>query len=179
LTGRLQKTHFGIRMSSFHIRPRFSQTVDLELEAVQERIVNHIDQEDSRCEVKRFPEFLSLRIPEKDAHFWSPQLNLSLEATEDGKTIIHGIYGPNPNVWSLFLYGYLIVGSLAVFAAIFGFSQWAIGRQPWGLWVLGVMLVFALGLYIVAQFGQKLGAWQTFLLHQTYEAAIGRSARIL
>jgi hypothetical protein len=30
----------------------------------------------------------------------------------------------------------------------------------------------------VAQFGQKLGAWQTFLLHQAYESAIGQSVEI-
>ena len=40
------------------------------------------------------------------------------------------------------------------------------------------MVAGAIGLYISAQFGQKLGAIQTFRLHQIYEAAIGRTADI-
>ena len=147
----------------------------MDLETTQERIISHINREDSRCVVKSFPGFLGILIPEKDQHFWSPQLHLCLEQTEEGKTIIEGTYGPNPNVWSLFLYGYLIVGSLGMFAAFLGFAQWTIGRRPWGLWVLGVMMTAAGVFYLVAQLGQKLGAWQTFLLHQVYESAIEKS----
>jgi hypothetical protein len=40
------------------------------------------------------------------------------------------------------------------------------------------MLVVAVVLYISAQLGQKLGAWQTFQLHQAYQTAIGRPAEI-
>ena len=165
-------------MSSFRVRPRFRQIVDLVADAVQTRLVCHLTREGSRCTVKNFPGYLSLRIPEQDAHFWSPQLNLSLDATDDGKTLINGTYGPNPNVWSLFLYGYLIVGTLGLLAAILGFSQWLIDLNPWGWWIFGVMAAGAIILYLVAQFGQKLGAWQTFLLHQAYESAIGQSVEI-
>jgi hypothetical protein len=97
-------------MSSFRIRPRFSQIVDLDPEATRQRIVSGIDAETSHCEVKSFPGYVTLIIPAKDHHFWSPQLSLNLEATGEGKTVIHGIYGPNTNVWALFLYGYLLEG---------------------------------------------------------------------
>ena len=165
-------------MSSFRVRPRFRQVIPLDLETTQQKIVDHITPEQNRCEVKNFPGYLCLRIPEQDRHFWSPRLTLSLESSEDGKTVIEGIYGPNANVWSLFLYGYLIVGTLAVFSGCIGLVQAMIGHTPWGLWVFGLMLAAAAGLYVIAQFGQKLGAWQTFLLHQAYESAIGYSAEI-
>jgi len=35
-----------------------------------------------------------------------------------------------------------------------------------------------IGLYLLAQFGQKLAARQTYLLHLTYEAAVGSSVEI-
>jgi hypothetical protein len=38
--------------------------------------------------------------------------------------------------------------------------------------VVGVLL------YLGAQLGQKLGAWQTFQLHQAYQTAIGRPTEI-
>jgi hypothetical protein len=40
------------------------------------------------------------------------------------------------------------------------------------------MLLILIGLYLLAQFGQKLGALQTFRLHQIYEAAMGRTVEI-
>ena len=87
-----------------------------------------------RFEVKNFPKFVCIRIREQDRHFWTPRLNLSLEETADGHTRIEGIYGPNANVWGLYLYGYLIVGSLGIFTACYGYAQWIMDKTPWGLW---------------------------------------------
>lgn len=117
-------------MTSLHIRPRFRQTVDQAPDSLQEHLRARLEQEAGSCEVRCFPQFISLRIPVKDQHFWSPQLNLSLEPTEDGKTLVEGIYGPNPNVWSLFLYGYFLLGFLAVVAAVVGVSQCLVDGSP-------------------------------------------------
>ena len=177
LTGLPEAAFYEI-MSSFRIRPRFSQTLDLGIDEARERIVGEVNAGDHRCEVKSFPGFICLRIPEEDRHFWSPRLNLSLNAAADGKTRIEGTYGPNANVWSLFLYGYLLTGSVGLFSGTLGFAQWLIGMLPWGLWIFGVMLAIGVGLYVLAQFGQKMGAQQTFRLHQIYETAMGRTVEI-
>ncbi|MGD7654366.1 MAG: hypothetical protein ACQCXQ_14195 [Verrucomicrobiales bacterium] len=165
-------------MSSFRVRPRFEHIVPLDPATTQRRITENIDPEIHRCEVKNFPGYLALRIPESDHHFWSPRLTLSIDPVGDGKTRISGIYGPNANVWSLFLYGYLITGSIAVFAGCIGLAQHLIGQTPWGLWILWVSLAAIAALYITAQFGQKIGARQTFLLHMAYESVIGASVEI-
>lgn len=165
-------------MSRFRIRPRFSQTVDLDLDVIQAQIVSHVDREANLVEVKNFPGYVTLRIPEKDQHFWSPLLNLSLESTSEGKTVIHGIYGPNTNVWTIFLYGYLLTGSLAMFAGLFGLAQWIVGVNAWGLIAFGILLALIFGLYFLALSGRKIAEGQTFLLHTTYEAAIGRTVEL-
>lgn len=166
-------------MSSFRIRPVFSQVVELVPDEVRERIVWAVERDGGGSfEVKNFPNFVCLRIREADRHFWSPRLNLSLEETADGHTRIEGTYGPNANVWGLFLYGYLLIGSLGTFAGVFGFAQWMIGMRPWGLWILGGLGFLAAALYVTAQFGQKLGARQMFAIHQAYESAIGTLVEI-
>lgn len=165
-------------MSSFRIRPRFSQVIELAIDEARERIVREVNEGEHHCEVKSFPGFICLRIPEEERHFWSPRLNLSLDPAEDGKTRIEGTYGPNANVWSLFLYGYLLSGSVGLFSGTLGFAQWMIGMRPWGLWIFSVMLAVGIGLYLFAQFGQKMGAQQTFRLHQIFEAAMGRTVEI-
>jgi hypothetical protein len=162
-------------MSSFRLRPRFSHTIDLGMEDVRDRIVRQAQSDGDRCEVKCFPGHLTLRIAEADQHRWSPQLNLSLESDTPGKTHVEGTYGPNTNVWSAYLYAYLLVGTAGIFSGIFGACQWYIGATAWGLVVFAIMVALALGLYVLAQFGQKLAAQQTFLLHRVYEDAVGHA----
>lgn len=165
-------------MSSFGIRPGFTQLLNLSVEEVRSRIVEEVESEPGRCEVKSFPGFVCLRIPENERHFWSPRLNLSLDVTEEGTTKIQGTYGPNANMWGLFLYGFLAIGTLTMISGVLGFCQWKIGHQPWGLWIFFGVLGLGIGLYLLAQFGQKMGAQQTFRLHQIYEAAIGTMVEI-
>lgn len=160
------------------MRPRFSHILESGVEEARQHIVGNIESEGARCEVKSFPGFICLRVPEDERRLWSPRLNVSLEPGENGGTILHGTYGPTANLWSLLLYAGLIAGSLALFSGILGYCQWSIGMVPWGLWIFGVMLAFLAGLYIAAQFGQKLGARQTFLLHHIYETAVGGTVEI-
>jgi hypothetical protein len=175
----LASGYYFLSVSSFRIRPVFTQVVEIVPEEVRERIVRAVENDgNGRFEVKNFPNFVCLRIREADRHFWSPRLNLSLEETAEGHTRIEGTYGPNANVWGLFLYGYLLIGSLGIFAGVFGFAQWMIGMRPWGLWILGALGILALALYVTAQFGQKLGARQMFTIHQAYESAVGTLVEI-
>ena len=165
-------------MSSFRVRPRFSHIIDLNPDETQSKILEEISPGTHRCEVKSFPGYLCLRIPEEQRHFWSPRLTLSLDPSGEGKTCIEGVYGPNANVWSLFLYGYLISGSIALFSGCLGLAQVMIDQRAWGLWIFWPSLVVIIALYFTAQFGQKLGAAQTFQLHQAYENTIGKSVEI-
>lgn len=165
-------------MSSFHIRPRFTQTLAMSVEEARQRIIEEVEKGAESCDVKSFPGFICLQIPEAEQHFWSPRLNLNLDPEENGHTHIVGIYGPNTNVWSMFLYSYLLSGTLAVFSAVLGFAQSMVGANAWGWMIFAAMMIIIVGLYVFAQFGQKLGAQQTFRLHRIYEAAIGRSVDI-
>ncbi|HEY0864546.1 MAG TPA: hypothetical protein VGD97_10620 [Lacunisphaera sp.] len=165
-------------MSSFRVRPRFEHTIELSREATRAQILAALAEKAPQLEVKSFPEFIGLHIPAAERHRWSPRLFLSLEPTPGGGTRIEGIYGPEIEVWAVFLYGYLITGLLGTFSGLYGCAQLVIDDEPWAFYVTGSMAVIAGLLYLAAQLGQKLGAWQTFQLHQAYQAAIGRPAEI-
>lgn len=165
-------------MSSFRIRPHFTETVELGPEEIRRRLETHASGEKARCQVLSFPGYVTLRLLEEEQRFWSPQLNLSLDEAGEGKTQIQGTYGPGTSVWAMYLYGYLVVGFLGTVAAVTGLSQWMIGSRPWALWVLAAMLGCAAGLWMAAQIGQKLAAWQTYVLHQACEDALGKPVEI-
>jgi len=160
-------------LSGFGLRPSFRHVLDLEVEEARGRIIAGVRETGSRCELRSFPGFISLRVPPEDRRFWSPRLHLSLEPDAGGGTVITGTYGPNASMWSSFLYGYLLVGSVGLFSGILGYCQWSLGMSAWGLWIFWVMAGLVAAMYLMARTGRKLGASQTFHLHEIYQQAAG------
>ncbi|AOS43267.1 hypothetical protein Verru16b_00310 [Lacunisphaera limnophila] len=161
-------------LSSFRVRPRFEQFVTAPPEAVHATLVEGLTASDAGLVVKPFPGFIGIHLPDTERRDWSPRLFLSVDAAADGRTRIEGIYGPEIEIWSVFLYGYLITGLLGTFSGIYGAVQVLLDDTPWALYVTGTMAILAGVLYLAAQLGQKLGAWQTIRLHQAYTAAAAK-----
>lgn len=165
-------------MSSFRIRPHFELSLEGAPAVTRERILRAVAEQSGWIEVHDFPGFVGLHVPEKDRRFWSPRLFLSLEPAPHGGTNVVGTYGPEIEVWSVFLYGYLVSGLLGTFSAIFGGAQLFVEAHAWGFYITGAMAIVAAALYLAAQLGQKFGARQTFELHQACEKALGRKIEI-
>jgi hypothetical protein len=159
-------------MSSFRIRPRFEKSTPLSPEEIQERIQKALSVPNARCRGKMIPRFITLFIPVEERHYWSPQLTINMWEEEDGTTLLRGLYGPSPSVWSLFVYSYAAIGILFTFIGIIGYSQWSLDQDAKILWALPALALAALVLYFVAQTGQKIGAAQTFTLHHFFEEAL-------
>lgn len=165
-------------MTSFRIRPRFQVVVPDEPAAIVEKLAAAIAQPDSPCTGRAIPGHAVLTMPAEAQHFWSPQLDLSIEAHPEG-ALIRGLYGPNPEVWLLFAFGYGITGVLALFISIFGFTRVSLGMEAPILWILPVLGGLAVALYIASQLGQKLGAEQTFTLHHFFEKTVAAKVPVM
>ena len=161
-------------LSSFRVRPRFREIVPGRRDDVKARLLTALRAEPAGSfELRPFDEFLGIHLAEKDRRYWSPRLMLSLYDWPEGGTLIEGTYGPEIEVWSVFLYGYLSTGLLGTLSAIYGGAQVFIGEDhPAAFYVTGAMAVGALALYLAAQLGQKFAAHQTFRLHEAYERAV-------
>lgn len=164
-------------MTSLRIRPRFHQIIPAPPNKVEERMKLKLKEPKIDCVGRVIPGFIVIKIPHEERHYWSPQLSLSLEEHEDG-TLVRGLYGPNPTVWAMFLFGYSSLGIIALFVVIIGTSNKSLGLDAPVLWVLPVLAGIAFILYFVAQTGQKIGVEQTFTIHHFYEDAIGEKVHI-
>ncbi len=164
-------------MSSFRIRPRFKQLTKEPSKHLQDRLIEKLENGVAKFVATSVQDHITLTIPSVEKHFWSPQLSLSFEETEEG-TIIRGLYGPNPTVWAVFFFGYVSVGILALFGLMAGSSQLMLGQEAPVLWSLPACGIVAIILYFVAQTGQKMGAEQMFRLHHFYEDTVGSVVHI-
>lgn len=164
-------------MTSFRIRPRFQVETTHTIDEIQTRISQKLKEETTTCVGNIIHGHIVLRIPPDEQHYWSPQLSLTLETSDTG-TLIRGLYGPSPNVWTLFTFSYATIGMLLMFISIIGFSQKNLGQTAPILWTLPVLLGIGIILYVMSQMGQKVGAEQTFTLHHFLEEAIDQRVHI-
>lgn len=161
-------------MASFRVRPKFEMTSDKTMEniinAVREKLKNNIH----NLQGEGMQDHITIRVERAHRHYWSPQLSVLMQREPgDNCTKIIGVYGPMPNVWTLFALTYLACGTLIMFISIIGFSQRALGQDGMILWALPILFGITIGMYLLSQMGQKLGAAQTYAIHYFFEEALG------
>lgn len=123
--------------------------------------------------------YVVLKIPTDQRHFWSPQLTITCEEDDDASGItLRGLYGPKPSVWAIFFMSYAALAVLALFAGVYGLSQYLLDNPAPILWLIPVFAGMALALYLIAQTGQKVGAEQMFRLHHFYEETIKHTTHL-
>jgi len=163
-------------MSSFRIRPRFKQVFDTSQKDIEQLLCDALENEKAVV-FSHLEGHIYIKVHPSERHFWSPQLHLSFEE-EDGKVTVRGLYGPNPTLWSVFFFGYVGIGILAMFLGMWGFSLWSLGKNASILWSVPALGLVGLLLYLASQAGQKLGAQQMFDIHHIYEKTVNNRVEI-
>jgi hypothetical protein len=102
--------------------------------------------------------------PEVTRHYWSPQLDLNLEKYEKG-TLIRGLLGPRPNVWTVFMFFNAIAGFAGILGLIIGFGQWSMENTPYAIWLIPFSVALFLAVYYVGKAGKKIAHDQSVELH--------------
>ena len=155
-----------------HLRPRFRRSVPIGPDQVIELLEQRLARPDCPCRgaIAGNHRVVELNVLKRDRNFWSPSLSVTVGRDEDGTgSVVHGLVGPNPNLWTLFAMAYMGLVTLLMFVGIFGLIQWSLDLSPWGLFVVPALLV-ALGLmFAVSRIGQRLAAPQTAILRQFLE----------
>lgn len=150
------------------IRPRFQIISPDTIQTIEAKTKDCVHREGSICQATVNHGFIKIFLPKKDQHYWSPQLTLNLEEDENG-TLVRGLYGPRPAVWTMFVFFYAVIAVAIMFIAIFGFSYISLGKSGAILWLLPVLILVFFSLYLVSYFGQKLGHDQMVTLHNFVE----------
>lgn len=157
------------------MRPRFRVPVAMSADEVVGRLERRLSEPDCPCHgsVAGNHRVVDLRVLGRDRHFWSPSLSLTVAEGEDGAgAMVHGVVGPNPNVWTLFAMGYMGLATLLAGIGIFGFVQWWLDLRPWGLYVAPVLVLGLALMYVSSRIGQGLAAPQTLMLRHFLEDAL-------
>ena len=153
------------------IRPRFRLKTSLNLEEVK-KLLDETIKEDSTLTGAVKMDYAILKIPLKDRHYWSPELQVHLEKMEDSEeTLLRCLVGPSQTVWASFLMIYIVIGILTLFFGMFGMIRWQLGEFSNIVFAVPVGLILLPTIYIFSKAGQRTGHEQmmhlvSFLYHQ-------------
>lgn len=157
-----------------HIRPRFRFVVEQSKTDVKGRITDLMHASSDRVVGKVVDDHIILDIPEADVHYWSPQLNFRLEEDfENPKhTVVQGLIGPRPAVWTLFMFIYFSLGIAGFVIGTFGAARWMLGTFSPLVWAIPIAFLFMLTAYKAGKYGESLGADQIEILKQFVRDAL-------
>ncbi|MBO3097284.1 GTP-binding protein [Gelidibacter pelagius] len=108
--------------------------------------------------IVRVDDHVFIRLPTHEQQFWSPQLHLEINEIDDKTSTLHGLFGPNPTVWTMFMFLHFLVAGLFIAFGIWTYTNWTLKNPyafPMGLMILMVAVWF--GLYFAGRFGRAKG----------------------
>ncbi len=113
-----------------------------------------------------------LKIPSDQVHFWSPQLEISVDPHLPEGSVVRGLFGPRPAIWSLFVALYVGIAFAGGMGVIYGYAQWSLGAAGHALWSGPAALAASLLVYLVARHGRQLGMQQMRQLRAALDEAL-------
>jgi len=158
-------------MSKTHLRPRCRIVSKLSPDQALKRISIKLTDGNSQLEGQIVQEHAFIRIPEKDQHYWSPELHIWARE-QDSETIVFGIMGPKPKIWTMFMFFYTAVLTLTFFGSSYGIIQKILGMAAPFLWSIPVGILCVAIVYGAAQYGQYKGKDQMQELQEFLNEAL-------
>ncbi|MCV6629910.1 MAG: GTP-binding protein [Flavobacteriaceae bacterium] len=140
------------------LRPRFQRELTLNKEAVIQAFLD-AKKIQKNFIITQVDDHIFIKLPKKEQHFWSPQLHLEVEETAEKHTLLKGLFGPNPTVWTMFMFFHFVVAGL-----FFGFGTWAFSNhtlnKPYSsqIILLILMVVAWFVLYFAGRIGKSTGS---------------------
>jgi len=157
------------------VRPRFRLILPGDPAAHLARVLEWTRRDDCGCTSTTTGLHVSITVREDARHTWSPTLHLEFRY-EQGETIVDGLLGPSPHIWTMFAFSAITVLIVIAFGAMIGAAQLTIGHAPWAFWSVPAGIAVLVLMYIVSQTGQRLGAEQMRHLRAVVDDALGGSA---
>ncbi len=136
------------------LRPRFKLEIPKNHSSVLSDF-EHAQKTQSEFIVNRVDHHVFIKFPKEKQHFWSPQLHLEIDETTPNTCLLRGLFGPNPTVWTFFMFLHFIVAVMFLIFGVWAYSNWSL-KQSYAipLSVMFLMVVVWIGLYFAGSIGK-------------------------
>lgn len=136
------------------LRPRFK----LKLHHDNETLLKDFEilkSTQSKFIVSRIDNHVFIKFPKEKQHFWSPQLHLEIDEVDEESSLLYGLFGPNPTVWTLFIFLHFMVAGLFIAFGIWAYTNWKLKSDyAIQLSLVGLMVIIWIALYFAGSIGK-------------------------
>ena len=152
------------------LRPRFQR----ELELPKESYLSQFNTAESDTfTIKRVDDHVFIKYKKQEVSFWSPQLQLEIVKDHDEKTRLYGLFGPNPTLWTFFMFLHFGVATFFVIFGIWAYSSAALNKPyTWQVVAMIFMVLIWFAFYAFGRLGKKKGKPQMQELHRFMEEVL-------
>ncbi|RSK39068.1 GTP-binding protein [Mangrovimonas spongiae] len=139
------------------LRPRFKKTLNIPNDKALQAF-EHVKTSQKAFIVSRVDDHIFIKLPIQQRHFWTPQLHLEINHIDKSSSILYGLFGPSPTVWTMFMFFHFIVATLFI-----GFSIWAYTNYNLDqdyiiqIFLMFLMIVVWFVLYAFGRLGKQKG----------------------
>lgn len=154
------------------LRPRFK----IELKHNNDSVLKVFEDSKKTCEtykIVRVDDHVFIRLPKHHQNFWSPQLHLEINEVDSESSTLHGLFGPNPTVWTMFIFLHFFVAGLFIAFGIWTYTNWSL-KNPYGI-QLGLVLLMVgawFALYLAGRMGRNKGKPEMQGLHDYMDTTL-------
>ncbi|MEI6866241.1 GTP-binding protein [Flavicella sp.] len=152
--------------SAIYLRPRFRIELDKNKTDLLNRFNSEFKSHECKFSGKIIDDHVVIDIPKKENHFWSPQLHLEIEALDKERSIAKGLFGPKPQVWTLFIFLHSAIAFTFISVLIYAYTKWILKEDiTMSICILIALPILWFVLYFFGQLGKKTGHSQMENLH--------------
>ena len=154
------------RNSEVFLRTRFKIDLKDGSEEILKKFSNEFKSDDCKFLGNIVDGHVFISVSKKDEHFWSPQLHLEIIEKTKRTSLLKGLFGPKPQVWTLFMFIHFVIGISFLGCAIMLFSKLSLKESILLPLIMMVFLpLFWVLLYFLGKVGRATGKDQMKGLH--------------
>ena len=134
------------------LRLRFYKDVPENIALIRAKFEKFKSNCTEECHLKIKHDHIWMNMPESKREYWSPHLHLELEPKDNNETHIRGLFGPEPTLWTLFMFFHFIVAGIFIVFGAIAYSNYML-KMPTtfdGIVMLLMVMVWFL-LYFIAK----------------------------
>jgi hypothetical protein len=138
--------------NEIRLRLRFYKDVNENIDIVRQKFEDYKVNCSEDCHLKTKHNHIWMNIPEGKREYWSPHLHLELESKDKNETHIRGLFGPDPTLWTLFMFLHFMVAGIFVIFCGIAYSNYIL-KQPttMNFLVMLMMIIVWFLLYFIAK----------------------------
>ncbi len=139
------------------LRPRFQMEFEQPCSQLLERF-SKVKKSQNKFIISCVDDHVFIKLPNREQHFWSPQLHLEIAEKDKNSCSLHGFFGPNPTVWTMFMFLHVAIGILFMVDITWMYSNYNLGNPIIIQITIAIILVLIwILLYVAGRIGKKKG----------------------